>query len=42
MDISRLELITDELLRRNVSRSVIAKVMGGNVLRVFREHLPSE
>ncbi len=36
-DVSEMEKITHELLKRGYSRSEISKIWGGNLLRVFRE-----
>ena len=39
-DSSELAVITHELLKLNVTESAIAKVMGGNIVRLFSERLP--
>ena len=41
-DISGIGQITDGLLAAGYSKEDIAKIMGGNVIRVLREHLPAE
>jgi len=40
-DTSQLVYLTDALLAADLSRSTISKVMGGNLVRFLREHLPS-
>lgn len=39
-DISGVALITDALMQEGLSQKDIAKIMGGNALRLFRETLP--
>lgn len=40
-DASELAKLTDALIKAGLSKSQIAKVMGGNVMRVFLQHLPN-
>jgi len=42
LDSSELAVITQALMARGFSADVIRKVMGGNVVRVFGERLPTE
>ena len=39
-DVSGVPLITQELLRRNISIDNIKKIMGENVLRILKEGIP--
>jgi membrane dipeptidase len=42
VDVSGLSLLTEALLAQNFNESQIAKIMGGNALRLFQEVLPGE
>jgi len=42
VDVSGLPFLTEELLNQGFNEDQMAKIMGGNALRVFREVLPGE
>ena len=41
-DTSELAVLTEEMRKANFTEEEIFKVMGGNVIRLFRENLPAE